>query len=979
MTLVIIILLISGTFYEILSQANISRKKQIFLEADSLFKAGNRFFEEKQYDSALSAWILSLRGFEHLGEKKAISALLNNLAMVYKQTKDYTNYLHILDRQINYAIAANDLKTKATAEMSLAFYWFDMMDNMKADSLMESALSSIRTIGDKKEIARIQLFAAELKKRKAKFLSALENYEEAAGIYLEQSDSLGYMKAIYGSGLMYLLSGNYHTALHKLEEALSIQLQFNDPKGTADIYNYLGIVYDHLGQIEKAESYFEKAYAIYEKYKVNDGMADVMINQGVLLYNKGQLQKALDVFRQAHQIFESSNNRLSLGKVLTNLSIAYRDMNDLDTALIYINKAIEIERDMRDWGGLAADLAIVANIHWRKTDYLKANRALEEAILIRKLIGDQRGLSNDLIYKGIILLSMAEKETGNKGKDYLDSAMILFLQAHQIKKYIGDFNGEVAALTYLGQIQRLTRKYESALRSLKEAEQLTNTGFANTLRWQIYYELGKTYEKMGDYQAAIRDYMNAIHIIENQRALLQREDFRIGFFKDKTFVYADAIALLYQMKQFSNAFELTERSRSRAFLDILGSKFIQWLQYSEDIYQLDSIETLISEKERSSDQTTRIKELNALLEIRKNLLEKIKRNNEETSSLITITPYPVDSLQTMIPIDQTMLQYYIVPNAVYIFIVNRLKINCVRVEISDSRFYSSIINFRQELKKETTTKYQVYAKSLYQTLIKPALGYIKTERLIIVPHERLHYIPFSALMDEQGKHLIDQYTIQILPAANLLPFIIQKRQAMNVKKSNLSFLGLGNPKVPNMPPLKEAEKEIRSISEMFSQHEIYLDQQATKTVFKKQSIKHSIIHLACHGDFDINDPMNSALLLSRDSLSQGRLTARDLFGINLPNVELVVLSACETGVAKLIKGDELIGLNRAFIYAGALSIVSSLWKVSDKATAELMYEMYKNLDMKNKAGSLRNAQLRMKKTKYYQHPFYWAAFQITGD
>jgi CHAT domain-containing protein len=137
-----------------------------------------------------------------------------------------------------------------------------------------------------------------------------------------------------------------------------------------------------------------------------------------------------------------------------------------------------------------------------------------------------------------------------------------------------------------------------------------------------------------------------------------------------------------------------------------------------------------------------------------------------------------------------------------------------------------------------------------------------------------------------------------------------------------------------------------------------------------------MLHFAVHAELNEEDPMSSALLLAGDGKDDGRLKVGEIFSLNL-KAGMVVLSACETGLGKLNSGDEMVGLTRAFIYAGTPSVVTTLWKVNDRSSYELMREFYQRLKTVKKSEALRQAQL--KTMKEFPEPFYWAAYQPTGE
>jgi tetratricopeptide (TPR) repeat protein len=270
-------------------------------------------------------------------------------------------------------------------------------------------------------------------------------------------------------------------------------------------------------------------------------------------------------------------------------------------------------------------------------------------------------------------------------------------------------------------------------------------------------------------------------------------------------------------------------------------------------------------------------------------------------------------------------------------------------------------------------KYFILVKCLYETGKEEEAkkGY---DQLLGHPQIRqigvLHYLPFGAL--SSGKDfLIDRYQLRTLPSASILSILADR-----AKSRKQSALILGNPDLKNPAyDLKYAEKEALSLGKIIPHATVLLRNNARASVTREKGSHYRILHFAAHGIFDPKNPLNSALLLAGNGIDQGLLRAGDLYQLRLNN-DLITLSACETALSVISKGDDVIGFTRGFLYAGARSIVSSLWKVDDKATRDLMVGFYKRLPRMEKDKALREAQLMVKKR--YPHPFYWAAFQLTG-
>jgi len=278
--------------------------------------------------------------------------------------------------------------------------------------------------------------------------------------------------------------------------------------------------------------------------------------------------------------------------------------------------------------------------------------------------------------------------------------------------------------------------------------------------------------------------------------------------------------------------------------------------------------------------------------------------------------------------------------------------------------------FRELIEDTNSTQFIDISRKLYKRLFQPFESTLNNRNLIIVSHGALHYLPMNVLHDGNG-YLIDRYSIRMMPSATAMKYISRKKAD---KTGGILIFGnpnLGDPKLD----LIYAEQEAIAVGNIRSGSKIFLRREATEAALRKYGNSYRYLHFATHGQFDSEAPLKSALLLAPDSQYNGMLSVDKLYSLSL-DADLVTLSACETGLSKIANGDDLVGLTRGFLYAGSSSIVASLWKVDDLATAFLMTEFYSNLKTMTKREALRQAQLATKKK--YSHPYYWAAFQITG-
>lgn len=263
--------------------------------------------------------------------------------------------------------------------------------------------------------------------------------------------------------------------------------------------------------------------------------------------------------------------------------------------------------------------------------------------------------------------------------------------------------------------------------------------------------------------------------------------------------------------------------------------------------------------------------------------------------------------------------------------------------------------------------------SLYDILIKPVKRHLTKKRIGIIPHGILHYLPFAALK-QKDRFLVSDYALFYLPSATVYKFCKQKETPFTGK-----ILAIGNPDLRDPGfDIPFAQNEVAKINRLYPDSKLLTRAQASESVIKSEAGTYNVLHFATHGIFDAEQPLNSALLLSPGESDDGRLTVSEIFDLDL-NAAMVTLSACQSGMSKIKAGDEMTGLPRAFIYAGAATVIASLWNVNDESTSILMEKYYHNLKDLNKPEALRSAQLKLLNHPKYNKPYYWAAFALTGD
>jgi len=506
-----------------------------------------------------------------------------------------------------------------------------------------------------------------------------------------------------------------------------------------------------------------------------------------------------------------------------------------------------------------------------------------------------------------------------------------------------------------------TAKAEKGYRELLAIDDFSKIG-------EIYYvalhDMGKILRDKGDYRQAEKYFEQAIDVIESQRATLNTESSKIGFVGNKQDVYLDMVALQVIMKNYDRALVYAERGKARALVDLLAEKEVFAAEHAspEKTAQLlqtyDQADFAYATQNHSTGSAER-KQQRALIRKHK---ARLKQASPQLSSLVSVEAPEINKLQKNLTDDETIIEYYGNNKQMFAFLLSRRGVGAVRINTKD--LDRNIQNFRLAISNAEKQGYINYSKRLYSQLIYPLTSQLRGTNLIIVPHGNLHYIPFAALHNNKN-YLIDQYTISVLPSASVMRYLRDRSRAPQ------ALLALGNPTLD----LPGTQTEAQAISRYLPGSHVLLRSHATETLIKNKGSNYRLLHFATHGVFDPDTPLQSGLMLAKDNANDGFLSVDEIYSLSL-DADIVTLSACETALGATGNGDDIIGFTRGFLYSGVRTIVSSLWKVDDSATSDLMVSFYRNMKTSNSRTALRLAQIETRKR--YPHPYYWAAFQMTG-
>jgi CHAT domain-containing protein len=356
---------------------------------------------------------------------------------------------------------------------------------------------------------------------------------------------------------------------------------------------------------------------------------------------------------------------------------------------------------------------------------------------------------------------------------------------------------------------------------------------------------------------------------------------------------------------------------------------------------------------------------------RRDVIAKIKAQNEELYSLVSVEPPDTEILRQLLDKNTTLFSYYVTDKVLFIWAITKDQVHLERIKITREEVARLVSSFVVAIVAKDKKQTEYLSEKVYDVFLKPVIPFVSGDRIGFIPHGPLCYLPFAA-MSYKGQYLVDGFSIFYLPNASVLKYVSKKQMTQEMKVLAFANPDLGDKQLD----LPYAEAEVESIKKNIPQTTIFLKREATKEKAKEMIGNYDIVHFAARGIYEESAPMKSGLLLSSAEPNDGRLTTGEIFKLKFKG-RVVLMSACKALPGLSSTGVEIAALNRSFLYAGSPSVVATTWNIEDKSTANFMDIFYRNLKKNESiADSLRFTQNEMIKLGYT--PYDWAAFILTG-
>lgn len=835
--------------------------------------------------------------------------------------------------------------------------------------------------------------------------NSLNAYAKTFDLCKELNNQSLEAESLLKMGEVYLLLGSYEKGLKAYLTSLEIYKELNDTYGQGVSFEHTGDVYNELALYDSSIDYYEKALQSFREINEEGKIALVLCKMGEIYFTSGKKEVGLDKFQNALNIAE--NNPLIGYDILVRTAEICRDYENYDISLAMYEEARKLSKEQGDGNKEIQALLGLGRVYLLSGD-------------------DEKALG---IYEKIIKLS--EERGDNKAR--IDAVF------NSAKIFERHFHSEKSLEMYkecLNFYEKAGDRWNVIQTEQELGKMCENTG--NNEEAEMYYteSIKKLEEIRGEIKIEeFKESFSEIVIPMYKRVI----NFFLKTGKDKeAFNYlemARARALLDVL--------------TRAKVDIKQGADPELLEKDKKLQaEINFLQNaLVEESSLSSPDGDYLRELEEKLDIAEKEAKIVRQElilSSPSYAFLTgiKAPLTVDEIQAkVLKENQFLLEYFINGETLIVWITGKNSFSIKEIPVSEETLREKIDLFRkplESLKEETVNFNEILAgfdpsvmKDLYNILFKPvrdSVNFPLNSEIIIVPDGILYTIPFEALISGEknievnedilfsgflkNKYLIEEYNITYIPSASSLDPDLQIKE----KEPSGLFLGFGNPSFSlspetedyeaeilgsfvrlqggneyYLPELPQTEIQVKNIEKLFEgsgNTEIYLQEKATEEMVKSNSSGYKYLLFATHGLLNEKNPMYSSLVftLGKSSSEDGFLRAMEILNMDL-KADLVVLSACETGLGKINSGEGVIGLTRAFMYGGASSIAVSLWSVESNSTAKFMEIFYKNLiSGMNKGEALRQAKIQFMneneivegKEISYSHPFFWAPFVMVG-
>jgi CHAT domain-containing protein len=950
-----------------------------------------------------------------------------------EKEEDKRAALRDLEKVLSAWQAAGDRLQEAVSWNDIGDLQVRLGDNDASLDSLHRALDLAKALNDAREQARALDKLGIVHHRKADKADVVMGfYSESLRLWRLLGDRAGEAVVLFDLGVLCSDSGDAAQALDYYEQSLELRRTKGSLADQALTLAGIGLVHRNRGDAALALDFFTRGLDLARRSGDRSAEAFLLYSTASFHLHRGELQPAIELFTASLDLYQMEGDLSQEAWLLTSLGSANVSLGDLDRALDCYQRALEIQRGAK---GRVGELYALLFIGWVQQLQGNTEAALEsysQALQIGRSAANPLGLGRALYFLGRIDLRL----------NRADAAAGLLQEALANFKDQGSVMDEARTLIELGRAAHALGDDEQAEQHLQRALDLGRSLQNFIVQTDAQGALARLDLDRGDLPAARSAIEEALRTVDSVRSKVASQRLRILFLASRQAFYEMHLDILMRLHErdpagsfLPAALAASEQARARGLLDLLAEGRIDVRQgVAADLKQREEeidnrisvLQTqMLDDVARGGWDAAKAAVLEDGLkqaeDDREKLEWEIRRRHPRYAAVRSSTPLSLAEIQALLDERSALLEYTVGEERSFLFVVTRQGLSSYvlppKARLADE--VRRLGDLLQKPGRRSLGLYRELAGGLYRELVSPAAGVLAQKpHLIVSPDGPLQLLSFEALLTGEAAggqgfqdlpYLIREKSVTYVPSASVLAELAMPREPREPRErpetaeAPKRFVGFADPipmvaaaqttnplraapgGLPPLPRLLESRREVTGIAGLYppGESQLFLDGAATEENVKDNPLLRTArrIHFATHGFLDEKRPELSGLVLSRGAGSRedGLLQVYEIFNLEL-DADLVVLSACDTGLGAMVSGEGLVGVTRALLYAGARSVVVSLWQVDDDSTPDLMISFYRHLDQDaDKAESLRQAKLEMIRQGRFSHPFYWAPFILLGE
>ena len=865
--------------------------------------------------------------------------------------------------------------------------------HLEAIQAFQAAADSARRAGDPKLAAQVQIGCVDS-------LGMIGRYDEAIALARSLETALqaegaeeDAARVLFNAGSLHFRRDQYARALDCYERAGQILERGDDPTVLARIRSNCANALTHLNRLDEAIALYEQARRLFVERGMAIETAFVDTNLGFLHFVSGRHALAVSSLTQARREFLERGRETEAARCAIDLGEAYRALNLFPEARECYTQAIPVlERLSVDYDRARAEMGLAATLTASGQREQAAESLLRADIIFRSQKNALQ-VAHVRLIRAYLLHAGGQKEAAGQEAQAAANA---FTRSR--------LPGWAAEARFLLTEMALERgeNVTRAMHAVVRTAQKTARGW---LECRAEHALGLYYVRQGNPALALRHLRSGAKVLLAARTLIAPEEMHVAFLRDKMILYEDLVGTLLERgrpRDIEEALECVEQSKSRLLLERIEAA---WEGRSRPrnpekatLAKLAALRSALSRDYHrrhalTQPETRRFAlqsaaDMDALIPLERAYTESLQDAESPFGSAVQAftgrtASASVKELRALLQPNETLVEFYIVRDQVCAFIVSPDAIRTVpRIAcLEDVQFAARRLRYQLQrlempaeyavlLQKQLLADMKEVLRQLYDLLLRPLDSWL-AEKVVLAPHGILHELPFHAFFDGK-EYALDRWEFLYAPSAAIWQMGVRENRANS--NGSRPPAGKRTSLIMGIPGAgtERITEEVAEVTRCLARAKVFCGEQATLETFHALSGQSGILHLAAHARFRNDNPLFSGL-----QFADGWLLARDLYGMTL-DCDLATLSACQTGATVVEAGDELFGLIRGFLGAGARSVAASLWSADDAATALLMASFYTRIAQgETTASALRGAQRRTREV--YPHPYYWAAFGLVGQ